>query len=193
MKAFGSASSRFTIPFAIMAICLGVLVAPYAKDRIVAAGPAADPVLKGTAAYGDWHSDHPGVIRLITPADLPKPYATSSARNQPRVVPQPEGAWPQVLPGFKIERLTTGFKGFKQPRLLRTAPNGDIFIADSVANEILVMHGVGQGSGTITPQVFATGLTQPFGIAFYPPDAIHNIYMSAIRVQLSGFHTEMVT
>jgi glucose/arabinose dehydrogenase len=169
MKAFGSASSRFTIPFAIMAICLGVLVAPYAKDRIVAAGPAADPVLKGTAAYGDWHSDHPGVIRLITPADLPKPYATSSARNQPRVVPQPEGAWPQVLPGFKIERLTTGFKGFKQPRLLRTAPNGDIFIADSVANEILVMHGVGQGSGTITPQVFATGLTQPFGIAFYPP------------------------
>ena len=31
------------------------------------------------------------------------------------------------------------------------------------------MHGVGQGSETITPQVFVTGLNQPFGIAFYPP------------------------
>jgi glucose/arabinose dehydrogenase len=130
------------------------------------ANPGAEPVLKGDAAFGDWRSDHPGVVRLITAADLPKPYASASARNQPRVVAQPEGAWPQVLPGFKIERLATGIRN---PRLLRTAPNGDIFIADSEANQILVMHGVGQGSGTIAPQVFATGLVQPFGIAFYPP------------------------
>jgi glucose/arabinose dehydrogenase len=166
MKVFGSTFSRFTIPFAITVICLGVLVAPYAKDRSAATASPADTVLRGTAAFGDWHADHPGVMRLITPADLPKPYATSSARNQPKVVPQPQDAWPQVLPGFKIERLATGIK---QPRLLRTAPNGDIFIADSAANEILVMHGVENGSGTITPQVFATGLDQPFGIAFYPP------------------------
>jgi glucose/arabinose dehydrogenase len=166
MKVFNSKFSRFSIAFAITVICLGVLVAPNAMERSATQGRAAEPVLKGTAAFGDWHSDHPGVTRLITAADLPKPYATSSARNQPRVVPQPEGAWPQASPGFKVERLATGIRN---PRLLRTAPNGDIFIADSTANQILVMHGVGQGSETITPQVFVTGLNQPFGIAFYPP------------------------
>jgi glucose/arabinose dehydrogenase len=165
MKAVNSSFSKFAVVFAIAAISLCVIAAPNSGVRKSASPAAAEPVLKGTAAFGDWHSDHPGVMRLITAADLPKPYASSSARNQPRVVPQPTGAWPQVLPGFKIERLATALKN---PRLLRTAPNGDIFIADSMANEILVMHGVEQG-GTVTPQIFATGLDQPFGIAFYPP------------------------
>lgn len=128
--------------------------------------PSAEPLLKGAAAFGDWRSDHPGVRRLITAADLPKPFATPSARNSPRVVPQPDGAWPQVLPGFKVERLATGLKN---PRLLRAAPNGDIFIAESDPGIILVMHGVGQTSGAVTPEIFAAGLSQPFGIAFYPP------------------------
>jgi glucose/arabinose dehydrogenase len=164
MENLGASLSKFGVLFAIGVISIGVVAAPHARNAV--ANPAAEPVLKGEAAFGDWRVDHPGVMRLITAADLPKPYASASARNQPRVVPQPEGAWPQVLPGFKIERLATGIKN---PRLLRTAPNGDIFIADSGANQILVMHGVGQGSGTIAPQVFAIGLEQPFGIAFYPP------------------------
>ena len=33
-------------------------------------------LLRGEGAYGDWREDAPGVRRLITPADLPKPYAT---------------------------------------------------------------------------------------------------------------------
>jgi glucose/arabinose dehydrogenase len=165
MKNIGASLSKFGVLFAIGVIAIGVVAAP-PHARNGGANPAAEPVLKGEAAFGDWRVDHPGVMRLITAADLPKPYASASARNQPRVVAQPEGAWPQVLPGFKIERLATGIRN---PRLLRTAPNGDIFIADSGANQILVMHGVGQGSGTIAPQVFATGLEQPFGIAFYPP------------------------
>lgn len=147
--------------FAIVAGVLGAGIALLADGP----RPAAEPVLKGTAAFGDWRADHPGVRRLITAADLPKPYASPSARNVPRIVPQPEGAWPQVETGFKIERLATGLHN---PRLLRTAPNGDIFIADSMANQILVMHGVGKGSGPVTPEVYATGLDQPFGIAFYP-------------------------
>jgi len=131
----------------------------------------AEPVLKGDAAYGDWRTEHPGVRRLITAADLPKAYSTESARNIPKVVAQPDGAWPVVLPGFKIERIATGFN---VPRLLRTAPNGDIFIADSSANEIKVLHGVGQPTkdataSTFAPEVYAKDLSQPFGIGFYPP------------------------
>jgi len=161
-----SVSSKFSAALIVSAIALGLIAIPKAKNLRAAPRGAADVVLKGTAAFGNWRDDHPGVMRLITAADLPKPYSTESARNQPKLIPQPEGAWPQVLPGFKIERLTTGIHN---PRLLRTAPNGDIFIADSMANQILVMRGVGQGSGTIAPQVFATGLNWPFGIAFYPP------------------------
>jgi glucose/arabinose dehydrogenase len=166
MKAFSSSISKFGVAFAIVAISLSVVAAPSARNSGANPGGAAEPLLKGTAAFGDWRADHPGVMRMITAADLPKPYASTSARNNPRVVPQPEGAWPQVLPGFKIERLATGIRN---PRLLRTAPNGDIFIADSETNQILVIHGVGNGTAPAAPETFATGLSQPFGIAFYPP------------------------
>jgi glucose/arabinose dehydrogenase len=158
--------SRLGAVLAVSAICVGALAAPYESKKGTAQGANDQQVLRGKAAFGDWHSDHPGVSRLITAADLPKPYATPSARNFPRMAARPEGALPQAPPGFKVERLATGIRN---PRLLRTAPDGDIFIANSEANEILVMHGVGQGGGSVAPQVFATGLSQPFGIAFYPP------------------------
>jgi len=57
-------------------------------------------VFTGTAAYGDWYSDAPGVRRKITPADMPPPYATASANNGPSVVAGPPGAWPKAPPGF---------------------------------------------------------------------------------------------
>src|ERR1700685_3318831 len=127
MKNIGASLSKFGVMFAIGVIAIGVVAAP-PHARNGGANPAAEPVLKGEAAFGDWRVDHPGVMRMITAADLPKPYASASARNQPKVVPQPEGAFPQVLPGFKIERIASGIRN---PRLLRTAPNGDIFLADS--------------------------------------------------------------
>lgn len=35
----------------------------------------AQSVRVGSAAYGDWHTDAPGVMRKITAADLPAPLA----------------------------------------------------------------------------------------------------------------------
>jgi glucose/arabinose dehydrogenase len=170
MKGFGSSLSKFGVVIAIAAISFCVVAAPNARNSGLNSGAnpgaAADTILKGTAAFGDWRADHPGVMRMITAADLPKPYASSSASNQPRVVPQPEGAWPQVKAGFKVERIATGIRN---PRLLRTAPNGDIFVADSGANQILVIHGIGNGTGPAKYETFAMGLQEPFGIAFYPP------------------------
>jgi hypothetical protein len=114
MKAFGLSVWKFGVVFAIAAISLGVIAAPNARNGGVKSGAnpaaAAEPMLKGTAAFGDWRADHPGVTRMITAADLPKPYASASARNQPRVVPQPAGAMPQVLPGFRIERIASGIR-----------------------------------------------------------------------------------
>ena len=60
--------------------------------------------LKGKDALGDWTTDAPGVPRRITVNDLPKPYDTESVDNGPRMVGQPEGAWPKAPAGFKVER-----------------------------------------------------------------------------------------
>ena len=83
-------------------------------DEITAVPADEGKLLKGEGAYGDWREDAPGVRRLITPADLPKPYATKSADNFARVVSRPSNAWPQVLPGFKVDQIATGLSG---PRL----------------------------------------------------------------------------
>src|ERR1700694_904136 len=105
----------------------------------VSAQPAAEvqALLTGKAAMGDWRSDAPGVRRRIAPADLPAPYATPSARNGPRIVPQPPSASPHVPRGFRVERLPAELDA---PRIVRAAPNGDIFIAETAAGRIRVLR-----------------------------------------------------
>jgi glucose/arabinose dehydrogenase len=157
---------------AIFLLIAGTIVrhvtAGRAEAERKATGAADDlgKLLKGQGAFGDWREDAPGVRRLITPADLPKPYATKSAGNDARVVSRPSNAWPQVLPGFKVDQIATGLSG---PRLIRTAPNGDLFIAESQKGQIRVLRGIGADGRAQTIAVFATGLRKPFGIAFYPP------------------------
>jgi glucose/arabinose dehydrogenase len=127
--------------------------------------PKAGQLLTGQEAMGDWTTDAPGVRRRITVADLPKPFATESARNQARLVPRPIGALPVAPPGFKVEEFVSGLTN---PRLLRTAPNGDIFVAESEANRVRVIRAKKDPAKPEVNQVFADGLRLPFGIAFYP-------------------------
>jgi glucose/arabinose dehydrogenase len=122
-------------------------------------------VLTGQDAFTDYTKEKPGVRRHLTVADLPAPYATESSNNQPHLVPRPEGAWPQAPAGFKV---TLYADGFTQPRLIRTAPNGDLFLADSEAGTVRVLRGVGADGKAVASGTFATGLDHPFGIAFYP-------------------------
>jgi glucose/arabinose dehydrogenase len=124
--------------------------------------------LTGPAAYSDYRTEKPGVFRKITVADLPAPYATHSVTNPPsRIVPRPADAWPQVPQGFAVQLYASG--SFLEPRLIRTAPNGDVFLADSSAGEIKVLHGLTKDGKAESVTVFAHGLNRPFGIAFYPP------------------------
>ncbi|MEO5756174.1 MAG: sorbosone dehydrogenase family protein [Mesorhizobium sp.] len=127
---------------------------------------ADQPVLKGAAAFGDWHADKPGVRRLIKPEDLPKPYVTKSASNGAGLVERPQGAKPQLPPGFSAEMIASGINN---PRVVRVAPNGDLFVADSEANQIRIYR-LAEGSAKPAESgIFAGGLNQPYGIAFYPP------------------------
>jgi len=124
-------------------------------------------LLTGQAAMGDWTGDAPGVRRRITIADLPPPNASRSASNSPRIVSRPRGAQLQVPAGFKIEQYAAGFR---DPRVLRTSPNGDIFVSESRADQIKVMRDKnGDGKPEQTEIFTEDQLNKPFGIAFYPP------------------------
>ncbi len=118
------------------------------------------------APFTDFRYEKPGVTRKITAKDLPQPYATDSAQNGAELVARPEGAWPVAPAGFKVELFAAGLEN---PRLLRTAPNGDIFLAESEAGRIRVFRGVTSDGKPEQMQIFASGLKRPYGIAFYPP------------------------
>ena len=127
--------------------------------------------ITGQDAFADYSKQQPGVRRKITVADLPEPKPSESVDNGPTVVPKPEGAMPIAPAGFKVELYAGGDSGtgsFQQPRLIRTAPNGDLFLADSMAGEVKVLRGVGANGKAATIETYASGLDHPFGIAFYP-------------------------
>src|SRR5438552_5313424 len=127
---------------------------------------ADQPLLTGKKAFGDWKADRPGVRRLIRPDDLPKPNLAESASNGGGVTDRPEDAKPALPPGFSAELVASGIDS---PRVVRVAPNGDLFVADSSANQVRVYR-LAQGSAKPAEKsVFAKGLTRPYGIAFYPP------------------------
>ena len=116
--------------------------------------------------FTDFRYEKPGTTRKITVNDLPQPYATKSAENSPDVVARPANVWPIAPAGFKVEQYATGLD---DPRLLRTAPNGDIFLAESAAGRVRVFRGLTSDGKPEQMQIFASGLKRPYGIAFYPP------------------------
>jgi glucose/arabinose dehydrogenase len=116
--------------------------------------------------FSDYRGQKPRAVHRIRPADMPPPYATKSVDNGPREVERPTGAWPQAPAGFEVQLYASGLQN---PRLIRTAPNGDLFVAESEPGRIKVFRGVSGDGKASTSSTFATGLKQPFGIAFYPP------------------------
>jgi glucose/arabinose dehydrogenase len=155
---------------------------------------AQAPTLTGQAAFTDWNQQQPGVRHKITVADLPAPNPEESVNNQPTVVPRPANAWPVAPPGFKVtlyaggdaaplqradatEHMAHSGGTFTQPRLIRTAPNGDLFLSDSGGGSIYVLRGTGADGKAAQIEQFATGLDHPFGIAFYPADNPKFVYV----------------
>ncbi len=115
---------------------------------------------------GAWQHAAPGVKHHLTLADLPPPFKTASIGNGPKVVKQPADAVLAVPPGFTVRLFASGLRN---PRLVRVAPNGDIFIAETGAGRIHVLRAADGAAAPSDNQIFAEGLDRPFGIAFYPP------------------------
>ncbi len=136
-----------------------------------AGGPA--PTAQGESApsaekrnlAGDWRKDAPGVKHHIRPDDLPAPFVTASASNNASVIDRPPKAKPSVPAGFTARVFARGLKG---PRTLRIAPNGDIFVVETRAGRIRVLRAADGAAKPKLNEIFATGLSGPFGFAFYP-------------------------
>ena len=119
-----------------------------------------------SSVFSDYRSQSPGRSHQIGLQDLPQPYATSAADSPAPAVKRPAKAWPQAPAGFAVTLYASGLDG---PRLMRTAPNGDVLVAESEAGDIRVLRGPDPRGKAQPVGTFARGLHKPFGIAFYPP------------------------
>ena len=171
------------------------------------AAAAQQPLLTGQAAFTDWNQQHPGVRHKITLADLPEPKPEEAVNNTAHIIPKPKDAWPIAPAGFKVtlyaggdttpmqradnkEQMQLSGGTFTEPRLIRTAPNGDIFLSDSGAGTLFVLRGIGPDGKAAHIEKFATGLDHPFGIAFYPADNPRYVYVgNATTIQRFPYHS----
>jgi len=169
----------------ITLLALALFTTAALAQKAPANAPSQPPLLTGQAAFTDWNQQHPGVRHKITAADLPPPHPSEAVDNGPNVVPRPINAWPIAPASFSVtlyaggdstplERSASGEHmklsngTFTQPRFITTAPNGDLFLADSGAGTIFILRGVAPNGRAATIEKFATGLDHPFGITFYP-------------------------
>ena len=116
--------------------------------------------------FTDFRYEKPGTVHRVTVKDLPPPYATESAENGPDLVSRPDNAWPVAPAGFKVELYASGLDN---PRLLRTAPNGDVFLAESSSGRVRVFRGMTNDGKPEQSAIYVSGLKRPYGLAFYPP------------------------
>jgi glucose/arabinose dehydrogenase len=157
-----------TMPIPVTDVVARHNIIAYLSTLVIPAGVSLTGVsdLSSKTDPNDWRHAAPGVSHHFTVADLPTPYSTVSVGNAPQIVEKPDNATLSVPPGFTVKLFASGLSG---PRLLRVAPNGDIFIAEMRANRIRVMRAADGADAPSENQVFAGGLDRPFGIAFYPP------------------------
>ena len=133
--------------------------------KVIPVAMAEEPVRAPSAVFGDWKQDKPGKRHRIALSDLPPPNEAQSASNPSRRAQRSSGAKPEAPEGFSVQLFA---EGLKAPRIIRTAPNGDIFVAETFAGRVRVLRPSPDGQKASKNTVFVSGLRGPFGIAFYP-------------------------
>src|SRR3569832_1234141 len=125
------------------------------------AGPAP-----GEGPFVDYRGQVPGRSHLIRVEDLPVPVLALLVVFVLCLVARPKGAMPQAPTGIQVQLYA---EGLHNPRLIRVAPNGDLFVAESKHDSVRVLRGITADGKAAQAKAYADGLRQPFGIAFYPP------------------------
>ena len=70
---------------------------------------------------------------------------------------------------------------------MRVAPNGDVFLAESGAARIRVLRAADGATQPAQTSVFASGLSRPFGIDFWPPGPNPRFVYVALTDQVVRF------
>src|SRR5260370_3744486 len=96
--------------------------------------------------------------------ELPAPFSTKSAGNGPSSAKPPDGFLPTAPADLHVNVYA---KAFKTPRFLAVAPNGDIFLADLGAGQVIVLRDPQHTGSAQQREIFAEHLNRPFGIAFH--------------------------
>ena len=138
----------------IMLLTTGVVVAETSMSE--------QNVLKGREAFGGWHKDRTGLrrlLRLLRPEDQP-PIGKSSSKWA-ESVKRSKRAKPIAPNGFAVDLVASGLAG---PCVIRVAPNGDLFVADSEANTIRVYRVASGSARPVQSENYASDLNKPFGI-----------------------------
>lgn len=97
---------------------------------------------------------------------LAEPFATKSVTNHPDVTGWVEGKMPVAPAGFTVKKFADGFKN---PRWIYQAPNGDLFISEAStkansANQITILQDTDKDGVYDVREVFMSNLNKPFGM-----------------------------
>lgn len=116
---------------------------------------------------GDYFDQKPGKSHKISVDKLAAPLVIPPQEGnfRPSIVSRPKNVWPQVPAGFQVQLYA---ENLDNPRILQSAPNGDIFLAESNSGKIKVLRGLAKDGKAKLVKTFAIGLNKPYGIAFYP-------------------------
>jgi glucose/arabinose dehydrogenase len=130
-------------------------------------------VMTGQKAFTNTASLSPGLARKITAQDLPQPQRPTVGGVFGMIgagfrggAKRPEDAIPKAPAGFKVDIFVGS--GLTNPRQMRRAPNGDIFMADTGGGTLRIFRGVTPDGKPRESSVYAS-LPGAFGINLYPP------------------------
>lgn len=102
----------------------------------------------------------------ITAANLPRPYASSSASKSPNVIPVPSTPTLKVPAGFVVSVFAAGLD---RPRWLALTPTGDVLVTETRRNRIQLLRDANKDGVAEVQKTFASsqnGLEIPFGMSF---------------------------
>jgi glucose/arabinose dehydrogenase len=134
-------------------------------------------VITGFKAFTNTAALRPGLTRKITAQDLPQPQAPgwlkgswmfvrAGASSVGKGPGRPDNAIPKAPAGFKVD-IYVG-SGLRNPRQIRRAPNGDMFVADTGGGSVRIFRGF-TAEGKPRESSVYVNLQGVFGINFYPP------------------------
>jgi glucose/arabinose dehydrogenase len=116
--------------------------------------------------------------------ELPAPFATESARNNPTLVPRPAGAQLTAPPGFTVEPFLTGLN---RPRFMILGPGNEILLSETARNGAVSVI----KDGVKTPII--EKLDRPYGLALQggwlyvaEPEAVKRYRYDAKAMKVAG-------